>query len=594
MIPSLAILGIDFLKAFAVAMFAMNVGVILTWVERRMRGMIQDSVGPNRAAIPVPGFVAAGLATGPAFLLAGAVLYLAFASSLPESPEDSLFYGKVFLQAGTFVGWITLAGIARGVRRTGARNDLERLIGSLGSPRGIALAGVGLQVSLLMIVPLLHGETLTGPLLLTIGALALAGAAVAGAGHVGAGFAREKTVRLTLLGLLHPAADGLKTAFKADFVPPKSDQFLYNLAPWISFFPALVLLAVVPFGPALCFGEEGKGQIDLTAFQGIEAPGHMCEAGRLSLQVADLNVGILYFFAMAGTGIVGAALAGWASDNKFSLLGGMRAASQMVSYEVTLGLTIVGLLMVYGTVRIDEMVLWQANHTWGIFVQPLAFFLFLAAAIAETKRVPFDIPEGESEVVAGYFTEYAGMKFSMFFFSEFIAVVSSSTLIAALFLGGWHVPFMTAEGIVVTIGESELFRSEIGPGALAALGVAVFIGKIVSLCVLQVIIRWTLPRFRYDQLMRLGWRKLLPASLFNLVVTAVVILAADGASPAAQESLVRAAELSMLGVGVLTVLGGLGLVVFLFVPREKRVNLASSAARYAQAMGGTHEAKLEA
>ncbi|OQX68872.1 MAG: hypothetical protein B6A08_07755 [Sorangiineae bacterium NIC37A_2] len=593
MVPSLAIIGIDFLKAFAVAMFAMNVGVILTWVERRMRGMIQDSVGPNRAAIPVPGFVAAGLATGPAFLLAGSVLYLAFGSELPES-EDAVFYGKLMLQAGVLVGWVTLAAIARSAQESGARNPLEQAIASLGSPRGIALGGVLLQVALLMIVPLLIGEVLTGPLLLTIGALALAGTAVAGAGHVGAALSSQKTVRITLLGLLHPAADGLKTVFKADFVPPKSDQFLYNLAPWISFFPTLVLLAVVPFGPALCFGKGEDGQIDLSAFQGIEAPGQMCEASRLSLQVADLNVGILYFFAMAGTGIVGAALAGWASDNKFSLLGGMRAASQMVSYEVTLGLTVVGLLMVYGTVRIDEMVLWQANNTWGIFVQPFAFFLFLAAAIAETKRIPFDIPEGESEVVAGYFTEYAGMKFSMFFFSEFIAVVSSSTLIAALFLGGWHVPFMTAEGIIVTIGDSELFRSEVSSGALVALGALTFIVKIIALCVLQVIIRWTLPRFRYDQLMRLGWRKLLPASLFNLAVTAVLILAADGASAGVKESLERAAELSMLGVGVAVIVGALALVVFLFAPRNKRIILATSAARYAQALGGTREAKLEA
>jgi NADH-quinone oxidoreductase subunit H len=272
----------------------------------------------------------------------------------------------------------------------------------------------------------------------------------------------------------------------------------------------------------------------------------------------------------------------------------MRAASQMISYEVTLGLTVVGLLMVYGTVRIDEMVLWQANNTWGIFVQPFAFFLFLAAAIAETKRIPFDIPEGESEVVAGYFTEYAGMKFSMFFFSEFIAVVSSSTLIAALFLGGWHVPFMTAEGIIVTIGDSELFRSEVSSGALVALGALTFIVKIIALCVLQVIIRWTLPRFRYDQLMRLGWRKLLPASLFNLAVTAVLILAADGASAGVKESLERAAELSMLGVGVAVIVGALALVVFLFAPRNKRIILATSAARYAQALGGTREAKLEA
>ncbi len=190
--------------------------------------------------------------------------------------------------------------------------------------------------------------------------------------------------------------------------------------------------------------------IDFSAFQGIEAVGHACDSARFSLQVADLDVGILYFFAMAGISIVGAALAGWASDNKFSLLGGMRAASQMVSYEVTLGLTVIGALMIYGSVRIDDMVLWQAQNAWGIFVQPLGFFLFLTAAIAETKRIPFDIPEGESEIVAGYFTEYAGMKFALFFFAEFVAVTSSSTLMVTLFFGGWHLPFATATGIAVT------------------------------------------------------------------------------------------------------------------------------------------------
>jgi NADH-quinone oxidoreductase subunit H len=176
------------------------------------------------------------------------------------------------------------------------------------------------------------------------------------------------------------------------------------------------------------------------------------------LQVVDLDVGLLYFFALAGTGIVGAALAGWASDNKYSLLGGVRAASQMVSYEVTMGLTLVGAVMVYGSLRVDKMIEWQQHNAWGIFVQPVAFFLFFTASVAESKRIPFDIPEGESEIVAGYFTEYAGMKFAMFFFAEYIAVVTSAGLMSAIFLGGWDLPFLYRDGVHVAVGGTVLFE----------------------------------------------------------------------------------------------------------------------------------------
>jgi NADH-quinone oxidoreductase subunit H len=417
---------------------------------------------------------------------------------------------------------------------------------------------------------------------------------MASAGHVAYSYWRTKTVRLTLLGLLHPAADGVKTAFKADFIPPKGDKVLYNLAPWITLLPALVLLAVVPFGPTMCFDMDPTGNPDFYGFQGLEMAGQRCRDASYSMMVADLDVGILYFFAIAGTGIVGAALAGWASDNKFSLLGGMRAASQMISYEVTLGLTVVGALMIYGTVRIDEMVLWQAENAWGIFVQPLAFVLFFTAAIAETKRVPFDLPEGESELVAGYFTEYAGMKFAMFFFSEFIAVVSSSTLMVALFLGGWHLPFVTGQGIEIAMGDSLYYSLSIEPRLIAALGVLAFIFKILALCLLQVVVRWTLPRFRYDQLMSLGWRKLLPASLFNVMATATIWLAIDMASPAVRERVAWLGDLSMALLAGLGLVALCSLIVFLFVPNEKQRLVVGSAARYADMLGGTREAKLEA
>jgi NADH-quinone oxidoreductase subunit H len=596
------------LKAFAVCMFGLNVGVILTWAERRVRCMIQDCIGPNRAAIPLPGKVAAiALAAGPGLTAAAVVLGLA--GFIHSQGMDKSSFGSVFLQGGIFMLWFTLSAIGRAVHRDGARNGVEAFIASLGSPRSIALTGITTNLlffALSVYMDAQHSagtgypgaESTAGSAFVEGkfwgGTLLLSGMMALSAAHVAAQYWVQKQVRVTLLGLLHPAADGVKTAFKADFIPPNGDRLLFNLAPWITLLPALVLLAVVPFGPTMCFQSAGGQLPDLNAFTGIESVGQRCESASLSLQVADLNVGILYFFAMAGTGIVGAALAGWASDNKFSLLGGMRAASQMVSYEVTLGLSLVGALMVYGTVRVDEMILWQAENAWGIFVQPLGFFLFIAAAIAESKRIPFDLPEGESELVAGFYTEYAGMKFAMFFFSEFIAVVSSSALMVALFFGGWHLPFVTAHGIEIAWGET-IYYSTVLPGQLLVLiGVLGFIGKILVLCVLQIVIRWTLPRFRYDQLMRLGWRKLLPASLFNVMATATVILAIQSSSLAVQSVVTQIAELSMVLVAVLGLAAVVGLVVFLFIPNPKQRLIVGSAARFADMMGGTREARMEA
>jgi NADH-quinone oxidoreductase subunit H len=593
--PDFLVPTLGFLKAFFVAMFGLNLGVILTWVERRMRGMIQDSVGPNRAAIPMPGVVAAGLAFGPALMASVAVVALwHYVGNDGEGHEG---WGMIFTQAAVFILWVFTAVMARIVGARGAENPFEEQFTGLGSPRSVVVAGLLIHLSVFALgvtsIGTAHEQRFTD-LSFSGGMTLLVFAMLLSAGYVASSLAKEKTFRLTLGGLLHPAADGLKTAFKNDFEPKNGDKLLYNLAPWITFFPVLTLAAVIPFGPALCFDQTAEGKIDFTAFSGVESVGNACEQARFSLQVADLNVGILFFFAMAGTGIVGAAVAGWASDNKFSLLGGMRAASQMVSYEVTLGLTVIGALMLYGTVRIDEMVLWQAENAWGIFVQPLGFFLFLAAAIAETKRVPFDIPEGESEIVAGYFTEYAGMKFAMFFFSEFIAVVSSSTLMAALFFGGWHLPFLTANGIEFSVLGQEIFSTPIAPGALALLGVLGFILKIVALCLLQVIIRWTLPRFRYDQLMSLGWRKLLPASLVNVMLTATVMLALDSASETVKSAAVSLGDLSMLLLVVLAELAFLGLIVLLLTPRRKRRQVVSTAARYAESLGGTFQSKLEA
>ena len=312
----------------------------------------------------------------------------------------------------------------------------------------------------------------------------------------------------TFWGLLHFVADAIKMIWKEDFVPPRADKLLHSLAPMISLFPALVTFAVVPFGDTVCPDALGKAIL----------PGAACD-GAIQMQIAPLNVGILYLFAIAGTGIVGAAIAGYSSDNKYSLLGGLRAASQMVSYEVTMGLAIVGALMVYGTVELAEMVRWQGDHFWGILVQPLGFLLFFTAGVAETKRVPFDLPEGESEIVGGYFTEYSGMKFGMFFTGEFVEVIVSSALLATLFLGGWNFPGLERDGSWFG------WNAGLSHGLVTGIQVLTFIGKTVFLCWFQLMVRWTVPRFRYDQLMKLGWQYLLPLSLLNIVATAVVLLA---------------------------------------------------------------------
>jgi len=259
-----------------------------------------------------------------------------------------------------------------------------------------------------------------------------------------------------------------------------------------------------------------------------------------------------------------------------------------------MGLTLIGAFMVYGTLRVEEMVRWQADNTWGIFLQPVAFVLFFAAAVAESKRIPFDLPEGESEIVAGYYTEYAGMKFAMFFFAEYIAVVTSSALMAALFLGGWDLPFIRANGLHVSIGETVLVNETLPHVMVVVLGALGFVFKTIFLCWVQLTIRWTLPRFRYDQLMKLGWRKLLPASIANILVTGVVILAIQDAGPSVERALGIGADLSKL----LLALAGLGAVIvfvlFLLRPRNKQRSLASSSAQFAAALGGTREARMEA
>ncbi len=586
------------LRGFVVVMFAMNVAVILTWADRRQGAAIQDRVGPNRAVIWLPTKLAQGMAVLPALGLSVGILALVAGHEFDGAMRTVA--SVVFSQLAILWVWLTGLAIGGKVSQRGPQNSFDVFIGSIGDPRRFVYAGLALHVLALGTGAMYRG-TETGAMLEQVGISAgpavFVFAILFGALYAAYSIRKEPRVGLRLLGLLHPAADGLKTVFKEDFIPPNADKFLHSLAPIIAFFPALVVLGVVPFGDSLCFGVDPETH--RIAFSKLldTLPAAGCSGAdviALPLQVVRLNVGVLYFFALAGTGIVGAALAGWASDNKFSLLGGLRAASQMVSYEVTMGLTLIGVFMVYGTLRVDEMVRWQADNAWGMFTQPLAFVLFFTAAVAESKRIPFDLPEGESEIVAGYYTEYAGMKFAMFFFAEYIAVVTSSALMAALFLGGWDLPFVRPDGIHVAIGDTVLMSEALPHVFLVVIGALGFVLKTITLCWLQLTIRWTLPRFRYDQLMRLGWRKLLPASLANILFTGVVILAVQSAGPAVSHGLVIAAQFSKLVLAV----GGLALVVwlglFLLRPVHKRRMLATSSAQFAASLGGTRDARMEA
>ncbi len=298
-------------------------------------------------------------------------------------------------------------------------------------------------------------------------------------------------------GIPHILADVGKMMTKEEVVPAMGNQTLFHLAPAIAFAPAVILFAVIPLSPDFTLWGE-----------------------HLHIGVAPhLNQGLLYIFAIASIGVLGTSLGGWASNNKYGLLGAMRASAQMISYEVTLGLTLVGLMLIFGTLRLDSMMSQQTGHlfgflpNWGVFYQPLAIVAYFAAASAEIKRAPFDLPEGDSEIV-GYFIEYSGLKFGIYMIGEFVEVVVFAGLFTTLFFGGYHLPW----------GEGWL-AGHLGPTWLAGLQVLTFLAKTVFFCWLSLAVRWTYPRFRYDQVMNLGWKLLLPASIANVALTGVVILA---------------------------------------------------------------------
>ncbi len=312
-------------------------------------------------------------------------------------------------------------------------------------------------------------------------------------------------------GVFHVATDALKMLFKEDFRPKTADPLLFNLGPILAFAPVLALFAVVPVGPV------------------VNVDGH-----RIGLQVSNPDFGMLWVFAIASLAVYGTSLAGWASNNKFALLGGVRASSQMISYEVALGLGLVGAMMAFSSVRLPELIAGQTTHlwggafdlgklgqldfgipAWGLFLQPVGFVVFFTAAFAETKRAPFDVPEGESEII-GYFVEYSGMKFGLFMISEFAEVVILAAITTAIFLGGWHIGF---------VGDAWLTRELAGHGILlGAIYATIFWIKVLVLCYLQLAIRWTFPRFRYDQIQTLGWKILLPQALANLFITGALLL----------------------------------------------------------------------
>ena len=313
-----------------------------------------------------------------------------------------------------------------------------------------------------------------------------------------------------MLGLFHGLADVLKMFTKEDIVPTGANKFLHALAPFFSVFFALVVFAAIPFGDTLFIGDL-----------------------EIELQVAKIDAALLYVFAMLSLGVYGVILAGFASRNNYAMMGGLRATAQMISYEIALGTAALGVIMVYGTMDLGELVrlqgelIWGWLPRWGVVTQPVAFVIFVTAALAETKRLPFDLPEGESEII-GYFVEYSGMKFGMFFLADFLETIVVASLATTLFFGGWQVPYL---------GSTPEFTGFLFPWGwelamphliYVLLGVASFSIKVLLFCFVFMQLRWTVPRFRYDQLMSLGWKGLFPIAIANVVVTAIVLVLIGG------------------------------------------------------------------
>jgi len=288
-------------------------------------------------------------------------------------------------------------------------------------------------------------------------------------------------------GLLQPLADGMKLFFKEEIIPNFSSKTLFILGPALAMLTACMTSAVIPWGNKVeLFGRS------------------------IDLQIADVNIGILYVFGVVSLGVYGIMIGAWASNNKFSLMGGLRAASQIISYELAMGISMIALLMVTGTLSLKEMVVQQQHGFWNVVYQPLGFLIFLICSFAECNRTPFDLPEAENELIGGYHTEYSSMKLGFYLFSEYINMFISSVIMATLFFGGYDLPFLD--------------ESTLAPNIAAIIGVAALMAKVIGFIFLFMWVRWTIPRFRYDQLMHLGWRILIPLALFNMLATGGAIL----------------------------------------------------------------------
>jgi NADH-quinone oxidoreductase subunit H len=287
--------------------------------------------------------------------------------------------------------------------------------------------------------------------------------------------------RVGPMGLLQPIADGVKAFLKEDFTPAHVRKAYFWLAPMITMIPALLVLAVIPFGSVL---------------------------GQQKMVIADLNVGILYTFGIVSLGVYGIVLAGYASNSKYPFLGGIRSSAQMISYEIAMGMSVIPVFLIVGDLNLGKIIEYQAQHHWLVLFAPLSFLIFMVSSFAETNRLPFDLPESEQELVAGYNTEYSSMKFALFFMGEYTNMIAASSMMVTLFWGGWTLPWWGLDNPHPTI-------------TIGVLQIVVFLVKIMILMGLFIWVRWMWPRFRYDQLMDLGWRRFLPLSLLNIVGTAL-------------------------------------------------------------------------
>lgn len=292
-------------------------------------------------------------------------------------------------------------------------------------------------------------------------------------------------------GLLQPLADGVKMFMKEEIIPTNADKVLFILGPSIMMMTACMTGVVIPWGNSLMIN-------------GTEYP----------VQITDINIGILYVFGVVSIGVYGIMIGGWASNNKYSLMGAIRASSQMISYELAMGLSIIALIMTTGTLSVREIVEQQQGFNWNVFAQPLGFLLFIICAFAECNRTPFDLPECETELVGGYHTEYSSMKLGFYLFAEYINMFISSAIISSLYFGGYNFPFIDQLGL--------------SHNMLTMVGTLIFFGKIFFFIFFFMWIRWTIPRFRYDQLMHLGWRIMIPLALVNILLTAGVVLWKNG------------------------------------------------------------------